>query len=187
MGHKGFNNMAQKTGSIQLTGELLRGTLRFLVSQLSSNDRFGLVVWDDDVRIQFPVTPMNSKGKEAAVSAIKDVNTRGCTNLSGGLFKAIDEVLEDKHVDEPGRSSAVLLFTDGHANRWITDNAQLNDCVRGGLAKHNSVAAPAVFTFGFGSDHDAEMLRGIADEGNGLYYYIENKEAIPGTFADCLS
>ena len=43
-----------------------------------------------------------------------------------------------------------------------------------------------VFTMGYGSDHDSEMLHHIADAGNGLYYYIENKDNIPESFCDCL-
>lgn len=31
-----------------------------------------------------------------------------------------------------------------------------------------------------------ELHRSIADSGNGIYYYIENQEAIPAAFADCL-
>ena len=39
---------------------------------------------------------------------------------------------------------------------------------------------------GYGSDHDSEMLHHIANAGNGLYYYIENKDNIPESFCDCL-
>jgi len=40
--------------------------------------------------------------------------------------------------------------------------------------------------FGFGASHDANMLNGIAEAGCGTYYYIENAEKIPPSFADCL-
>merc|ERR1712130_33888 len=41
-------------------------------------------------------------------------------------------------------------------------------------------------TFGFGSDHDAAMLKTIAQSSEGMYYYIENTDAIASAFADCL-
>lgn len=43
-----------------------------------------------------------------------------------------------------------------------------------------------VFTFGYGSEHDANMLRAIADAGSGLFYYINNVDCIPDSFCDCL-
>ncbi len=43
-----------------------------------------------------------------------------------------------------------------------------------------------VFTFGYGSEHDADLLLGIAEAGNGLFYYIDNGESIPESFCDCL-
>ena len=43
-----------------------------------------------------------------------------------------------------------------------------------------------VFTFGYGSEHDADLLLGIAEAGNGLFYYIDSEESIPESFCDCL-
>jgi hypothetical protein len=41
-------------------------------------------------------------------------------------------------------------------------------------------------TFGFGADHDATLLKKIADHGQGIYYYIDSTKAIAEAFADCL-
>jgi len=43
-----------------------------------------------------------------------------------------------------------------------------------------------VNTFGFGSDHDAAMLKEIAQAAEGMYYYIENEDSIASAFADCI-
>ncbi|XP_064400224.1 uncharacterized protein LOC135346514 [Halichondria panicea] len=43
-----------------------------------------------------------------------------------------------------------------------------------------------VYTFGFGSDHDATLLEAISTQGGGVYYYIDSNEKIPESFADCL-
>jgi len=39
-------------------------------------------------------------------------------------------------------------------------------------------ADATVYTFGFGNDHDADMLTAISDAGNGMYYYIENEDKV---------
>jgi len=43
-----------------------------------------------------------------------------------------------------------------------------------------------VNTFGYGSDHDPTLLKGIADEGSGVYYFIKTNKDVPEAFADCL-
>ena len=35
-----------------------------------------------------------------------------------------------------------------------------------------------VYTFGFGSDHDAKMLEAISTTGGGVYYYIDSTEKV---------
>ena len=40
-----------------------------------------------------------------------------------------------------------------------------------------------VYTFGFGSDHDPNLLKGIADKGSGIYYFIEKTSNISEAFA----
>ena len=44
----------------------------------------------------------------------------------------------------------------------------------------------SVFTFGFGSEHDADMLKAIATAGNGMYYFVNDADTIPESFCDCL-
>ena len=44
----------------------------------------------------------------------------------------------------------------------------------------------SVFTFGFGEEHEADVLQAIADAGNGLYYFVSDVESIPDSFCDCL-
>jgi hypothetical protein len=38
-----------------------------------------------------------------------------------------------------------------------------------------------VYTFGFGKDHDPDMLKAISDAANGMYYFIENEEQVRAT------
>lgn len=35
-----------------------------------------------------------------------------------------------------------------------------------------------VYTFGFGSDHDAKMLEALSTQGGGVYYYIDSAEKV---------
>merc|ERR1719231_309974 len=84
---------------------------------------------------------------------------------------------------EPTGNEVVLLFTDGQANRGLTSTAAITDAVRRTWGR---LVAPAVHTFGFGSDHNEDMLRSVAASNKGMYYFIGNGGEIPAAFADCL-
>lgn len=49
-----------------------------------------------------------------------------------------------------------------------------------------SKVAGTVYTFGFGRDHNADLLQAISEAANGMYYFIDSAEKIPESFADCL-
>ena len=36
----------------------------------------------------------------------------------------------------------------------------------------------SVYTFGFGKNHDPDMLKAISDAANGMYYFIENEKQV---------
>eukprot|EP00456_Euglypha_rotunda_P034921 TRINITY_DN2693_c0_g1_i8.p1 TRINITY_DN2693_c0_g1~~TRINITY_DN2693_c0_g1_i8.p1 ORF type:complete len:498 (-),score=75.22 TRINITY_DN2693_c0_g1_i8:28-1521(-) len=44
----------------------------------------------------------------------------------------------------------------------------------------------SVNTFGFGSSHNADLLKAISHAGNGLYFYIQNSDGIGEAFVDCM-
>ena len=79
---------------------------------------------------------------------------------------------------------SVLLFTDGKANYGITNPKTLEKAARNTIMQ--IARNTNLFTFGYGTEHDANMLRTIAEAGNGLFYFIENQESIPESFCDCL-
>ena len=44
----------------------------------------------------------------------------------------------------------------------------------------------SIYTFGYGTGHDADLMKSISDAGGGVYYFIEDKTSIPSAFANCL-
>jgi len=102
------------------------------------------------------------------------LHATGGTNLSEGLVEGIHVAVGSK---SENKVSAVLLLTDGHAS--VHNPAGI-------IARARGDKTCNVFCFGFGADHDAKLLQKIADEGNGLYYFIEKEADISSAFADCL-
>lgn len=191
---------ADRSGSMH--GEkiqLMRQTLDLLVkrSGLGAQDRVSLVSFDSQVKLEIPLQSMDAVGRAKAVAAVNTLRPGSTTNLSGGALKAIDVL--DESANTPfgtktdkmeKRTRAVMLFTDGLANEGIRDTAALCTAVGGALrAASNKLNGPvSLFTFGFGSDHNEDCLRRLANESGtaGQYYYVRTAEDIPNAFADCL-
>jgi len=163
--------------------EMMIRTLQFLVSQgLQSNDRFGLVTFETAVEAPLELTSMDSAGKKKATEIISGLRVGGQTNLSGGLLRGIDMQMGGGSTTA---TRAVLLFTDGMANQGISGTQGILDAAQGAMAS----SPCTIFTFGFGRDHNEDLLRSLAESmpgAPGLYYYLQGREAIPQAFADCL-
>lgn len=207
--------------------KLVKTTLEFVVSQLTAKDRLCLVVYDDKVDLVFPLTFVSSENKTDIMGKIQSVQTKGSTNLCGGLLKGMQIVME--RAGAKADVASVLLLTDGMANAGICDKEGILKAMKTPFATHitsqpamqnfqwSSQNASAqmqpqmlqetpmdtsedlpvvsesskkfdgtVYTFGFGADHNAELLKEISDAKNGVYYFIDTAEKVPESFANCL-
>jgi uncharacterized protein YegL len=160
---------------------LVLQTMKFVVEQLKDEDQLCIVTYDTRVTLDFPFEAMDAKGKTKAQEKIAKVAAGSCTNLSGGLLKGIQEIINRKKKNDV---ASLLLFTDGLANEGITKSHQIVNAVEKTLVTVDS--ACTIFTFGYGKDHDESMLRAISDCGKGMYYFIETLDDIAECFGDCL-
>ncbi|EQC42257.1 hypothetical protein SDRG_01091 [Saprolegnia diclina VS20] len=163
--------------------DLCKQTLDFLAHELSPHDRVSLVTYDTYVTTNLRLTKMTPAGKALLASKVQGVHAGSCTNLSGGLLAGLEEVQSSSRPDsgEPNPVQSVLLLTDGLANAGISSRSGLVELLEGVLSKNVSL-----FTFGYGSDHDAELLRELSDLGRGSYYFVQNLDSVSLAFADCL-
>lgn len=163
--------------------ELLKETCEFVVREMRSVDRLCFVAYDNEVTLSLPMTKMDKNGKEEALQALASIHPRGATNLSGGLLRGL-QAAKESGSSSSNSICSVLLLTDGMANNGITDSKAVAKAVSqfsSGLSN-----PPSVFTFGYGKDHDSEMLREIADAGSGVYYFLDTQDSVASSFADCL-
>lgn len=171
---------------------LLKETLKLLLGDLVGKDRVGLVTFDTNVKEPLSLQALTPEVKTSAQGTIDRLRAGSCTNLSGGLFQGIQQLLDDANKVEknqtvpkngaPTRCRTVLLMTDGMANVGIQNANQIVPIVEK-MLKDTGIS---LHTFGYGADHDSTMLREIATAGNGSYYFVEGVDDIRGAFGDCL-
>jgi Ca-activated chloride channel family protein len=139
---------------------------------LSPTDRFSLVVYDTEIDVLMPSSLASADAVRRALSALAEVGPRGGTDLGAGWLKGCDQIAAQLEAERVNRC---LLLTDGLANQGIKD--------RGALARfagEQRQRGIVTTTFGVGADFDERLLRGMAHEGGGNFYFIEGAAQIPG-------
>lgn len=166
--------------------DLVKTMLSDMVNTLSPVDQLSIITYQDNVTTDLPLCFLTEEGKNTARAAINSITSGGCTNLSGGLVQGVKELAHRTHKNDV---ASVLLFTDGLINVGPSAPPQILQAVRDAARmkkeNENEPLPGTINTFGFGSDHDASMLRILAEKGGGVYYYIENATRISESFADC--
>ena len=144
------------------------------VSLLRESDRCGLVAYDDEILTLARCKAVGGSHASRLQEAVGQLYARGSTNLFGGWMAGAEEL---SRLGEE-RVRRVLLMTDGLANAGVTDRAEI-------LHHVGELAARGVgtTTFGVGLDFDEMLVSGMAEAGNGHFYYIERPEQIPDFLA----
>ena len=150
---------------------LARDAVAQALRMLRAEDRFALVVYDDQIDVLAAGTSATPRAKTDALAMLDTVEPRGSTDLCGGWMTGCEQLADT--LDEQ-RISRALLLTDGLANAGTTDHAT--------LAGHAAELRPrgiATSTFGVGEDFDERLLRDLAHEGGGNFYFLEHAAQIP--------
>lgn len=149
---------------------LVKAAAERALRMLHPDDRFALVVYDDEIDVLMESRPCTQDAREEALRRLASIDARGTTDLSGGWLKGCEQVARFIESNTIGRC---LLLTDGLANRGILDPEELIDHVTQ-LRRRGVVTS----TFGVGADFDEQLLQRMADAGAGHFYFIERAEQI---------
>jgi Ca-activated chloride channel family protein len=150
-----------------LAREAVEGSLRMLHPE----DRFTLVVYDTEVDTLVPSTLATHEARRLALTRLRDVGPRGGTDLHAGWAAGVGEVATRLAAESVNRA---LLITDGLANSGIVEPSAL--AAQAAEFRRRGIATS---TFGVGADFDERLLRDIAHEGGGQFYFIETPRQIP--------
>lgn len=147
-----------------------------LIGALDESDRFALVSYANDARVDSTLQHVVGAGREAAHHAVRSVAVGGGTNMSAGLDAAL-AMLEDGRV-VPGRSARVILVSDGLANQ--------GDATVEGLASRGrrlSRNEGVLSTVGVGIDFNEVLMTRVADAGTGNFWFLEDAASLDAVLA----
>lgn len=146
--------------------------VNFALEHLDCEDTVSVVTFDDQVDTL--LSPQKAVNKDQMNMLVRGIQSGGCTNLSGGLFKGAGLVRENLSREQVNR---VILLTDGLANSGVTEPEKIISKVKG--LSENGISVSAL---GVGNDFQEDLLVEIAEAGAGNFYYIASPDNLPEIF-----
>ena len=143
-----------------------------VIDRLSTEDRLSISTYSNRAKVLAAQDDLSRP--EALRSALAALYPDGGTNISAGL-KNNARLLSFGKGD--GRLTRLVLMSDGLANEGIESIDGMSALV-GRMASDGTT----VSAIGLGADYDEEMLRAIAQAGNGNYYYVESPSQVSTIF-----
>ncbi len=164
-----------RSGSMQGNKlEYIKQAANYLVQRLSSKDRLNVVSYDHMVKTEIQPGPVMHK--DMITQTIQQLQAGGSTNLSGGWLQGCTHIAA---LMVEGQINRALLLTDGLANQGVVDAAQLET-----MARQKRAEGITTTTMGVGMDFNEDLLRRMAAEGGGAFYFIDNPDQAPHIFIE---
>ena len=155
--------------------ELVKHSLRLLVSQLDPADSISLVKFSSDAALLLPMT--SARHKDLIESAIHPLQPEGSTNTEAGLRMGYEQALVAL---TPGANNRVVLLTDGVANVGLTDPNALV-----AMVERQRKAGIYLNIVGVGMNNvNDNLLEQLANKGDGLCNYVDDEQEVRRALVD---
>ena len=146
--------------------ELVKESLKYLVNLMNEDDNLALVTFDSQSYIVNELTKMTSENKTVLLKNIDNLRAIGGTNIYQGLEKALSLITHDYSNGE--RMASMILLSDGADNYSGADTRFTKLISDTGKNKY----AFTLHAFGYGDDHDEQLLTRIAEIRDSSYFPI---------------
>ena len=157
---------------------LLKKAFSYLVSNLGANDTISIVTYSGKEAVV--LEGCNGLEGERIMNAINSLKASGSTNGQAGLEMAY-RIAEANFI--AGGNNRIIMASDGDLNVGISSASELTKFIE---QKRDQGVYLSVLGFGTGNYRDANM-EALADNGNGVYYYIDGESEAEKVFGTDLS
>ncbi|MCZ7582069.1 MAG: VIT and VWA domain-containing protein [Deltaproteobacteria bacterium] len=146
--------------------EQTKRALSFILDNLSRDDRFDVIAFDDENRVLFgSLQDATRKNRRLAIDEAEALESGGGTNIRDALMAALDELHEEKS----DRARAIIFLTDGQGNNPP-------EVVLAEVRKRANGAR--IFPIGAGNGVNRRFLERLATDNRGLPTFVQNERRI---------
>ena len=178
----GGNNLVfliDVSGSMSSTDKLplLKKAFSYLVNNLDVDDTVSIVTYSG--REAVVLEGCNGLESERIMDAINNLSAYGSTNGEAGLTQAYR--IAEAYFKADG-NNRIIMASDGDLNVGISSEDELKTYIED---KREQGVYLSVLGFGTGNYQDGKM-EALADNGNGVYYYIDGESEAEKVFGSDL-
>jgi Ca-activated chloride channel family protein len=152
--------------------------LEQMIDSLFDEDQIAIVTYSSEARLVQPMAQIRGRRNELS-DVVARLSAAGATNLYAGLEQGYREAMRSY---DSGRQNRVILLSDGQPTRGITDEQSIMD-----LSRRFNSEGVGLTTVGLGLDFNHGLMRGLAEQGDGNFYFVEDAAAVREVFAEELS
>lgn len=154
-------------------------SLIYMVELMSENDRMALVSFNSEATVLNSLRICTLENKRGRLRTnITDLRAMGGTNIVGGLNKAL-KILAKR--DTKNQVASVFLLSDGN------DNYEMEGLDYVLKSFEEKIGNFSIHTFGYGEDHNPDLMTKLAQKKEGSFYYIQDLKRVDEAFIDCLA
>ena len=157
---------------------LVLESLKYLINLMDESDNFALVTFSSDATLVSGLTKMTEENKKKILDKISGLNADGSTNIYDGLKTALDLFKDDYSSGD--RIASIILLSDGYDNHNYKDVVNVFKNYLKSTKKDSYVFT--LYTFGYGTDFDYELLNQIALIKDGAYFNIAQLSDVGDAF-----
>uniref|UniRef100_A0A6C0D6I2 VWFA domain-containing protein n=1 Tax=viral metagenome TaxID=1070528 RepID=A0A6C0D6I2_9ZZZZ len=157
----------------------VKKSLTFLLKFLQKSDYISLVTFSSISEILIENINCTNEYMEAFRYTIQTLKAEGGTNLSAGLLNVKNILQRSTNTCKTG----LIILTDGHTNEGLTRSDDLLRIIEAIKVVNPSISITAI---GYNEDHNANLLKDVATNGNGSYNIVNNIEEVATVFGDIL-
>lgn len=152
----------------------VKAGLHTMIDQLQAEDRLALVEFDD--RVDIDATLATALDRPALHAIVDSLQPRGATNIYEGLRQGF-LLLGD--APQSDRQNRVIFLSDGLATAGNTSQSAIL-----AMAASRVRLGIGLTTIGVGNEFDVALMRGLAEQGAGNFYFLEDPSAATEVFTE---
>ena len=166
-GEKQDNSEDSGKTKMQIANE----SVNVLLDQLNDDDRFGMVLFDDQSYLGKPISLIRNTDVNAIKNHILEIEANGGTNFEAGYTKATELYKEYLNVNFYEYENRIIVITDAMPNYGSTDDEGLLKYV-----KENAEKGVYTSFIGVGVDFNTELIEAISNVKGANYYSVHNSK-----------
>jgi len=146
--------------------EQTKWALTYIIDELNPDDRFDVVVFDDQSKsLMGGLKQATKRNRNEAMSLVSELQSQGGTNILGAMRRALGEFAETRS----GRSRAIIFLTDGQGSNPAS-------VIVGEVRKQDK--GVRVYSFGVGNGVNRPFLERLARDNRGIATLVHDSQRL---------